>query len=91
MKETMHILLVEDNAGDILLTRECPDLILPDINLPKINGLKVPEQVKHNTKLKHIQANSYITKPVELEKFPDAMRSFGTFWCSIVQLPPVCP
>jgi CheY-like chemotaxis protein len=145
MKETIHILLVEDNAGDILLTteafregdtltrlsivedgeealkflakefpyenEECPDLILLDINLPKVNGLEVLEHVKQDTTLKHIpvvmlttssstrdiidsykkQANCYITKPVELEKFLEAMRSFENFWCSMVQLPPACP
>jgi len=86
--EPMHILLVEDNEGDILLTREAfeyanvihklsvvrdgkeaidfltrqgmhslvsePDLLLLDVNLPKINGHEVLEFVKGNTKLKHI-------------------------------------
>jgi CheY-like chemotaxis protein len=141
----VHILLVEDNAGDILLTKEallegtsgitlsvvedgeaalkfiskefpyefveCPDLVLLDINLPKINGIEVLEHVKKDSRFKHIpvvmlttssssrdiiesyekQANCYITKPVEFQKFIEAMRSFETFWCSMVQLPPACP
>jgi CheY-like chemotaxis protein len=145
MKPSVHVLLVEDNAGDILLTREAlqegkvkvrlsvaedgeealkflakeypftkaetPDLILLDINLPRINGHEVLEHVKKSPKYKHIpvvmlttsslpgdiieayskQANCYITKPVELEKFIDAMRSFEDFWCSLVQLPPYAP
>lgn len=145
MRDSIHILLVEDNAGDILLTKEAllegkidvrlsiaengeealqflareypfakaetPDLILLDINLPKINGHEVLEHIKKSPKYKHIpvvmlttssaprdiiesynrQANCYITKPVELEKFIDAMRSFEDFWCSLVQLPPACP
>ena len=145
MKAPIHILLVEDNAGDILLTKEAfqegsanirlsivedgeealkflarefpfakaeaPDLVLLDINLPKINGHEVLGHIKKSPEYRHIpvvmlttssssrdiiesynkQANCYITKPVELEKFIGAMRTFENFWCSLVQLPPVCP
>ena len=145
MKEAVHILLVEDNAGDILLTKEAllegtsgitlsvvedgeaalkfiakefpyefvdsPDLVLLDINLPKINGIEVLEHLKKDVRFKHIpivmlttssssrdilesyekQANCYITKPVEFQKFIEAMRSFEIFWGSMVQLPPSCP
>jgi len=85
---TIHILLVEDNEGDILLTTEAlieaglnhtlsvtrdgweaiqyltkngsytnairPDLILLDINLPKLNGHEVLNRVKQNPDLKEI-------------------------------------
>lgn len=145
MEEAVHILLVEDNAGDVLLTKEAllegevnirisvvedgeaalkfiakeipyesvnsPDLVLLDINLPRINGIEVLESIKQNTSFRHIpvvmlttssshtdiiaayekHANCYITKPVELKKFIETIRSFENFWCSIVQLPPVCP
>ncbi|MCX6300179.1 MAG: response regulator [Bacteroidetes bacterium] len=83
----MHILLVEDNEGDILLTTETleetnlskkisiardgleaitlldsysfnnqdlPDLVLLDINLPKINGFAVLEHIKKTNTLSHI-------------------------------------
>jgi CheY-like chemotaxis protein len=145
MVDKLHILLVEDNEGDILLTKEAlaenkivtdlsvvrdgeaalkflekkepfanagsPNIILLDINLPKVDGKEVLGFIKKNEKLKHIpvimlttsslptdiieaynrQANCYITKPVELDKFLDAVRSFEDFWVSIVQLPPACP
>lgn len=84
----IHILLVEDNEGDIVLTREAlttgkiknrisvvrdgeealhflhregkfmtaekPDLILLDINLPKIDGIEVLTEIKEDDDLKSI-------------------------------------
>jgi CheY-like chemotaxis protein len=84
----IHILLVEDNEGDIVLTQEAldegkikntvsvvrdgweaiqyleknngyenalePDLVLLDINLPKMNGHKVLKHIKNHEDLKHI-------------------------------------
>ncbi|SRR5258707_2232015 len=136
--QQIHILLVDDNEGDILLTKEAlddariinkisiandgvealrflrqgrgagiPDLILLDINLPKMDGTELLGIIKTDPDLKRIPvimlttssaekdilasydnyANCYITKPVDLDRFMDVVRTIEDFWISIVQLP----
>jgi CheY-like chemotaxis protein len=136
--QQIHILLVDDNEGDILLTKEAlddariinrisiaydgvealrflrkqtegdmPDLILLDINLPKMNGTELLGIIKTDPDLKRIPvimlttssaekdilasynnyANCYITKPVDLDRFMDVVRTIEDFWISIVKLP----
>tara|TARA_R110002072_G_scaffold251053_1_gene409867 strand:- start:328 stop:756 length:429 start_codon:yes stop_codon:yes gene_type:complete len=135
-----HILLVEDNEGDILLTidafeeskikskisiarngqealdflykkqkfenAERPDLILLDINMPIFNGHEVLEKIKKDPNLKKIpvimlttssnqndidkayenHVNSYITKPIEINDFLDAILKIEEFWLQISTL-----
>lgn len=137
----IHILLVEDNEGDILLTTEAfesakiinelsivrdgkeaidflmkqekykdvctPDILLLDINLPKKNGIEVLKFIKSNENLKQIPvimlstsssdldinlayknyANCFITKPVEVGDFMNAIAKIEEFWINIVKLP----
>ena len=136
----IEILLVEDNPGDIRLTKEAlkdarvgnnlhvtmdgvealaflrkqgkhasaprPDLILLDLNLPKKNGREVLEEIKAEDALRHIpvvilttsqaeqdvvesyrlQANAYVTKPVDLDQFLKVVSSIEQFWLEIVKL-----
>lgn len=140
--EPIEILLVEDNPGDVRLTREAlrqgkvrnnlhvvtdgmaamaflrrerrdgeptrPGLILLDLNLPKKDGREVLAEIKSDPELKRIpvvvltssaaeqdilksyslNANCYITKPVDLEQFLTVVRSIEDFWLTIVRLPP---
>ncbi|GAB2635336.1 response regulator [Belliella aquatica] len=139
--KNVHILLVEDNEGDILLTLEAleeakmkntisvvkdgekaiqyveklenfknelyPDLIILDVNLPKLNGHEVLKYLKNSEKHKHIpvimlttsssprdinesyknHVNCFITKPIDVEDFINAVISIENFWINIVKLP----
>lgn len=101
--EPIHILLVEDNEGDIFLTTEAlheskitnrlsivrdgweamqflekkgsythertPDLILLDVNLPKMNGHEVLMAIKSNEDIKHIPVIMLTTSSSEKDIF----------------------
>jgi len=138
---TVQILMVEDNPGDIELSRQAlkqgkllndlhiiengeaaldflyqrgeyadavrPDLILLDLNLPKVSGRDVLKQVKADKTLAAIpvivlsssedandiresyelSANSFVTKPVQVEDFVRVVNSIEQFWIEIVKLP----
>lgn len=137
----LELLLVEDNPGDVRLTREAlksgevavhlsvardgveamdflrkrgtfesapaPDLILLDLNLPRKNGREVLDEIKSDPELKKIpvlvmttsradqdiqrayslNANCYITKPMDLDEFLRIVRSIEEFWLKTATLP----
>lgn len=139
--ERAHILLVEDNEGDIILTLEAfeeskiktdisvvkngqealdflfkraefssaekPDLIILDINIPIFNGHEVLRQIKEDPILKRIpvimlttssnkkdihlayenHGNSFITKPIDMDEFLDAILKIEEFWLQLSKLP----
>jgi chemotaxis family two-component system response regulator Rcp1 len=138
----LEILLVEDNPGDVRLTREAlkdgkvwtslnvvengvdaldyifkkgkfgasprPDLILLDLNLPKKDGREVLATIKADSsvrlipvvvlntsqaeedllKVYNLNANCYITKPVDFDQFIRIVRTIEEFWLTVVALPP---
>ncbi|TFV59347.1 response regulator [Mycobacterium sp. PS03-16] len=137
----IDVLLIEDDPGDELITREAfehnkisntlhvahdgqegldflyrrgeyadaprPDLILLDLNLPKYDGRQLLETVKSDPNLSHIpvvvlttssaeedilrsyklHANAYVTKPVDLDQFMNAVRQIDEFFVQVVRLP----
>lgn len=86
-----------------------PDLILLDVNLPRLNGHEVLTFIKNHSKLMHIpvimlttssaesdilksyqnHANCFITKPVEITEFMQAINTIENYWLTIVKLPDI--
>lgn len=84
-----------------------PDLILLDLNLPKMDGREVLFLIKEDADLKTIptvilttsdaeadivksyqlQANCYLTKPVQLDAFENLVKSINDFWLTKAKLP----
>ena len=84
-----------------------PDLILLDLNLPKMDGREVLAHIKRDESLKTIpivilttsgaeadivksyqlQANCYLSKPVQLDAFQNLVKSINDFWLTKVKLP----
>lgn len=84
-----------------------PDLILLDLNLPKMDGRAVLKHIRGDASLRSIptvilttsesvadinhsydlQANSYLSKPVQLDKFESIVRSINDFWFKQAKLP----
>lgn len=141
----IEILMVEDNPGDVRLTREAlkhhkvsnelhvvedgvaaldflhrrppyehaprPDLVLLDLNLPRKDGRQVLASIKSDELLKTIpvvilttsqaeedvvrayklNANCYVTKPVDFEQFKRIVQGIEQFWLTVVTLPPRQP
>ncbi|HEY8974566.1 MAG TPA: response regulator [Burkholderiaceae bacterium] len=139
---TIDILMVEDDPGDVRLTREAlkgskllhslnvvedgvaaldylrrnapyqdavrPDLVLLDLNLPRKDGREVLAAMKQDDALRaipvvilttsqaeedvlrayNLNANCYVTKPVDFDQFMRIVRTIEEFWLNVVTLPP---
>jgi chemotaxis family two-component system response regulator Rcp1 len=84
-----------------------PDLILLDLNLPKMGGREVLAYIKADADLQTIptvilttseaegdvlmsyqlHANSYLSKPVQLDAFDSLVKSITDFWLKRTKLP----
>jgi CheY-like chemotaxis protein len=64
-----------------------PDLILLDLNLPRMDGRQVLAQIKEDDTSYQLQANCYLTKPVQLDAFENLVKSINDFWLTKVKLP----
>ena len=137
----IDVLLVEDDPGDVLMTREAldqhkvtnnlhvvndgveatqflrregdyanaprPGLVLLDLNLPRKDGREVLADIKSDPDLCDIpivvlttsaaaddilgsyklHANAYVTKPVDFNRFVEAVRQIDHFFLTVVTLP----
>ena len=59
----------------------------PDLSTIPVVVLTTSSDEADVLKAYQLHANSYVTKPVELEKFLEAVSSIEGFWLSIVRLP----
>ncbi|MEV5822580.1 response regulator [Micromonospora harpali] len=84
-----------------------PDVILLDLNMPRMDGRQVLGEVKQDADLRTIpivvlttsnadtdivgsytlQANAYVTKPIDLDDFNDVVRRIDEFFGRVVVLP----
>ncbi len=144
MKDSVTILLADDDEEDRMLTRDAlkeskvpnelrtvsdgeelldyllrrgrytnpessprPALILLDLNMPKKDGREAIKEIKEHAEIRQIPivvlttskadedifktyqlgVSSYITKPVSFTALVDVMKTLGTYWFGIVELP----
>lgn len=84
-----------------------PDMILLDLNMPRMDGRQVLGEVKSDEDLRTIpivvlttsnadtdilgsytlQANAYVTKPIDLDDFNEVVRRIDEFFGRVVVLP----
>jgi CheY-like chemotaxis protein len=84
-----------------------PEIILLDLNLPRMDGREVLAHIKDDDDLRTIptvilttseaepdivksyqlQANCYLTKPMQLDAFENLVKTINDFWLTKVKLP----
>ena len=85
-----------------------PDLVLLDLNMPRMDGRELLKLIKSSKAFRAIPvvvltvssddqdieqayelyANCFITKPLALDDFTQAIRTIESFWLTLVRLPP---
>jgi CheY-like chemotaxis protein len=76
-----------------------PRLVLLDLKLPRVSGhertraipvvvLTSSNQERDLVECYRLGVNSYIQKPVDLQKFQEVVRQFGMYWLMVNHVPP---
>lgn len=114
-KRTIHIHVACDGVEALAFLQRSgtyeaaprPDLIVLDLNLPRMDGREVLARIKADDSFKTIptiilttseaeadiaksyqlQANCYLSKPVQLDAFELLVKSINEFWMTNVKLP----
>ena len=85
----------------------CPQLVLLDLKLPKIDGLDVLRRIRADERTRltpvvvltssdeeedlvrsyRLGANSYVRKPIDFERFIEAIRQLTVYWLVLNEAP----
>lgn len=88
-----------------------PDLMLLDLNMPKLDGREVLKTIKDDPRFRlmpvvvlttsqqetdilrsyDLGCNAFVTKPVDIDNFIDAIRRLQSYWFDLVTLPGMRP
>lgn len=109
-----HVRHVRDGVDAIEMLRgavakgdKLPDLVLLDLNMPRMDGRQVLQEMRADPALRMVPvvvlttsavdrdvaasyslgANSFITKPMDMDEFAAVMRGIENYWFSVVRLP----
>ena len=92
--------------GERFADAQRPDLILLDLNMPRLDGRQVLQEIKNDPDLRSIPvvvlttsdiehdveasyllgANSFVTKPMDVQDFFDVIGSLENYWFNVVKL-----
>jgi two-component system, chemotaxis family, response regulator Rcp1 len=94
--ELIDILLVEDNPGDVRLTREALKEAKFRNQLHVVcDGVEAVDYLHRRgeaevdiLKAYDLHANCYISKPLEIDQFLTVVKAIEDFWLTIVKIPP---
>ncbi len=90
-------------------TSEQPQLVLLDLNLPRLDGHEVLKRLRADDLTRHVPVvvltsskededlirsytngvNAYVRKPVEFDRFMEAVNTLGLFWLLLNQTAPI--